>query len=230
MTDFDEALRHYCRQCRGKLKTPVANPREAFCVRGCYRSYHLKRCGVCEDPLEQRYRKLRRGDVTKFAKIENHEPTACRSPECKRRWREGDGLGQFWHSRYQGSQSERLRSEVPVNGLLNSAIKEPKNAKRWVQIAGPLLTPNQFHCATIPDGPDCQWKDGKHYERLEAQNRRDLEVGLKAKLEAAKAKEAAEIEAKGFFAEPEWREVISPDGVKCHVTRFRDPARLVLSE
>jgi hypothetical protein len=67
-------------------------------------------------------------------------------------------------------------------------------------------------------------KDGKHYDRLEAQNRRDLEVGLKAKLEAAKAKEAAEIEANGFFTEPEWREVISPDGVKCHVTRFRDPA------
>jgi hypothetical protein len=36
--------------------------------------------------------------------------------------------------------------------------------------------------------------------------------------------EEAEIEANGYFTEPDWKEVISPDGVKCFVTRFRDPA------
>ena len=39
------------------------------------------------------------------------------------------------------------------------------------------------------------------------------------------------IEAGGdYFTEPDWREVISPDGVKCYVTRFRQPeaiARLI---
>jgi hypothetical protein len=47
-------------------------------------------------------------------------------------------------------------------------------------------------------------------KRVEAKNRALLE--------------AAEIEAAGEFTEPEWREVISADGVRCFVTRFRDPA------
>jgi hypothetical protein len=63
---------------------------------------------------------------------------------------------------------------------------------------------------SIPDGPDCQWKGGD-YERIEAKDR--------ALLKAAKE---AEIEASGYFTDPEWREVISPDGVICSVTRFRD--------
>jgi hypothetical protein len=35
----------------------------------------------------------------------------------------------------------------------------------------------------------------------------------------------AEIEANGEFTEPDWREVISPDGVRCFVTRFAVPAQ-----
>jgi hypothetical protein len=31
----------------------------------------------------------------------------------------------------------------------------------------------------------------------------------------------AEIEANGYFTEPDWKEVISPDGVRCWVTRWR---------
>jgi len=53
MTEFPQDLRHYCRnpRCRSKLPSPVSNPREAFCTRGCYESFHLKRCRVCEQPL-----------------------------------------------------------------------------------------------------------------------------------------------------------------------------------
>ena len=177
MTDFKQEVRHYCRnpKCRSKLKSPVSNPREAFCAGGCYRSFHLKRCGVCEKSLEQRYRKLKRGALTKFAKMESRGQT-CGSPECKRRWRDGDGLGQFWPGRYQGSQSAGLHKEVPANGPVFEPIQKPKNAKRWVQIAGdavgsasPPLTPNQFHCATVPDGPDCK-REGGEFERVEAKN------------------------------------------------------------
>jgi hypothetical protein len=57
-------------------------------------------------------------------------------------------------------------------------------------------------------GPDCQWKGGE-YERIEAKNRAAL-----------KAAEQAEIEASGYFTEPGWREVVSPDGVLCFVIRF----------
>jgi hypothetical protein len=46
---------------------------------------------------------------------------------------------------------------------------------------------------------------------------------LKAHFARLKVAEASEIEANGYFTEPEWKEVISPDGVKCFVTRFRAP-------
>jgi hypothetical protein len=49
---------------------------------------------------------------------------------------------------------------------------------------------------------ELQWKDGE-YERIEARNRAALK----------------EVEQ---FTEPEWREVVSSDGVRCFVTRSRE--------
>jgi hypothetical protein len=86
----------------------------------------------------------------------------------------------------------------------------------WRQIAGPPLTPDQLRAATVPDGPARLWKGGE-FERIEAKNRAAL-----------KTAEEAAVEANGQFTEPDWREVVSPDGVVgCFVTRFRDqqPAR-----
>ena len=56
MTDFDQTLRRFCRhpKCRSKLKTPVENPREAFCARGCHSAFYRKRCLVCEEPMERK--------------------------------------------------------------------------------------------------------------------------------------------------------------------------------
>ena len=47
---------------------------------------------------------------------------------------------------------------------------------------------------------------GGRYRRLEAENRALL-----------RAAEQAEIETNGYFADPGWRKVISPDGVQCFV-------------
>lgn len=49
------ALRHYCRNphCRSKLKAPVENHHQAFCTRGCFNSFYLTRCRVCEKPLRK---------------------------------------------------------------------------------------------------------------------------------------------------------------------------------
>lgn len=173
MTDFKHEVRHYCRKCRSKLKVPVANHHEAFCTRGCYRSFHLKRCGVCEKPLEQRYRKLRRGELTKFIKVESG-PT-CGDSQCRRRWRTGDNLGQFRPPRHQGSQKYDLRKETVAAQPLFSASQSPKPARRWFIVAGPELTPPQLHCATVPDGPGCKWEGGS-YEQIEAENRRALKA------------------------------------------------------
>ena len=48
-------LRYRCRnpRCRCKLPEPTANLHEAFCCRGCYDSFHLHRCRVCEARIEQ---------------------------------------------------------------------------------------------------------------------------------------------------------------------------------
>jgi hypothetical protein len=45
-----EEVRHYCRnpRCGSKLPAPVSNSREAFCTRGCYNSFYLSRCLICE--------------------------------------------------------------------------------------------------------------------------------------------------------------------------------------
>ena len=50
----NESARHYCRnpRCRSKLKAPIENRHHAFCSRGCYSSFFLRRCRVCERPLD----------------------------------------------------------------------------------------------------------------------------------------------------------------------------------
>jgi hypothetical protein len=56
LTEFATELRHYCRnpRCRSKLPAPIANPREAFCARGCHGSFYRKRCLVCEASMERK--------------------------------------------------------------------------------------------------------------------------------------------------------------------------------
>jgi len=103
MTDFNAALRHYCRnpKCRTKLKQPVENPHKAFCCRGCHESFHLKRCVVCEadkPPRSTARRKL------------------CRRPKCEARYRQNRGLYAF-----SGSGSGRTANVV--RNLDKSGIK-----------------------------------------------------------------------------------------------------------
>ena len=55
-------------------------------------------------------------------------------------------------------------------------VKTPlKPGRAWRIIAGPELTATQLHCATVPDGLDGMWEGGS-YQRIEAANRRLLEV------------------------------------------------------
>jgi hypothetical protein len=182
MTNFTEtAMRHYCRnaKCRMKLPTPVSNMREAFCTKGCRERFYRLRCYVC--------------DEKKPGRLDAH---TCGRRKCKNAMRT------------LKSPSATGRVEIGVGESIESGVGKPlKPGRAWRIIAG-TLTPSQFHCATVPDGPDCQWKGGE-YERIEAKNRAAL-----------KAAEQAEIEASGYFTEPGWREVVSPDGVLCFVIRF----------
>jgi hypothetical protein len=96
MTEFKQELRHYCRnpKCRSKLPSPVENPREAFCARGCYRSFYLKRCVVCEGPIERK---------TGNQKV-------CKKAKCRSAWKAGLGFGC-----YATSNDAKLMQEVPGN-------------------------------------------------------------------------------------------------------------------
>jgi hypothetical protein len=126
----------------------------------------------------------------------------CKKSKCRNAWNRGFDLGRYGASKPLSTPSRIVDSIDPAPG--------PKGARGWHIVAGLELTPDQFRAATVPDGSNCQWKGGD-YERIEAKNKAAL-----------KAAEEEAIEAGGYFAEPEWREVISPDGVTCFVSRFRD--------
>jgi hypothetical protein len=124
----------------------------------------------------------------------------CRKSKCRNAFNRGLDLG-----RYHTSSIPSSTHEKPIKPGIKTCLAD---GRPWRIIAGPPPTPSQFHCATVPDGPDCQWEGGE-YRRVEAKNR-----------ELLKAAEQTEIEANGDFAELEWREVISPDGVRCFATRY----------
>ena len=117
----------YCRhrKCRTKLKKPVSNKREAFCSRGCHTSFYLKRCLVCEGPLQRR----------------NKTQKVCRKSRCRNAWRAKAGFG-----RYCPSNSVSLASKTPNFIGSKSALK---SNRAWRQIAGPKLSPSQLQCALV---------------------------------------------------------------------------------
>jgi hypothetical protein len=129
----------------------------------------------------------------------------AKKPRCQTAWQRKDGMGRYAKVTIDKgvvAGEAKAISEVPTNQAVLSA---PKPVDQWRFIAGPSLTPSQFHCATLP---------GTAMDEV-------LRIETKNKA-ALKAAEEAEIEPNGYFTEPEWREVISPDGVRCFVTRFRD--------
>jgi hypothetical protein len=124
----------------------------------------------------------------------------CHRSKCKRAWR----LKTIQNGRSDGT---------PLKTSIKPGLPEAdKLGRAWRTVAG-AISPEAFHCAAVPDGTGTQWKRGS-FEHIEAANR----AALKAHF--AKLGDVAEIEANGTFTDPEWREFVSPDGVRCLVTRF----------
>ena len=128
----------------------------------------------------------------------------CNKAKCRNAWKTGLGFGKFADSSADASSAKSSQVAPDFIDLKPAG----KAARPWFIVAGPPLTPSQFHCATLPG---TAMDDVK---RIEAKNRAAL-----------KAAEQAEIEASGEFTDPDWREVISPDGVRCFVTRFAPPQK-----
>jgi hypothetical protein len=193
MVDFNQETRkrcQRCRKCRSKLPIPTSNDREAFCTRGCHSAFYRTRCRVCENPIEQP-----KNGGARFI---------CKKSKCFNAWKANSGFG-----RYHPSSGVKSDSKTPIKP---HGFEPHKPGRPWFIVTGPELTRSQLHCATVGDGEVVDgkptWNEGS-YERLEAHNRRTLE-----------AAEKAEIEANGYFTDPDWRKIISPDGVRCLVTRF----------
>jgi hypothetical protein len=141
MTDFALELRHRCRnpRCRSKLPKPVENEREAFCTRGCHSSFYRKRCLICERGMERT----------------NERQLICGKRRCR--------------NALQGTLNLGRHLENPIKPGIKTAHRRDRALPFRVVAAGAPISANQYHCATVPDGPDCQWRDGE-YERLEARN------------------------------------------------------------
>ena len=145
MTEFATELRHYCRnpRCRSKLPKPVANPREAFCARGCHSGFYRKRCLVCEGPMERRTERQR----------------ICRKSKCHGAFRARIDLGRYHVS------SDVVSPSKNVDFIGSKQPLKPDRAWRVVA-AGKPIPASVFYWATIPDGPNCLWEGGE-YQRLE---------------------------------------------------------------
>jgi hypothetical protein len=129
----------------------------------------------------------------------------CRRAKCRQTWRRQ--IGPFGASRYLPPISAHFDPKIPAKG----AFLDPQKPDRgWRQIAGPALSPRTFAAATVPDGPGASWEGG-NIDRLSGKNGDALAAAAETAIAAA-----------GEFTKPVWREVISRDGVRCLVTRWRN--------
>jgi hypothetical protein len=136
----------------------------------------------------------------------------CHRAECKTAWRQKTIQSRFlgWDTGFDGT---------PLKTSIKPGLPEADQPGRGWRIVAGVIDPKAFHCATVPDGPSGQWKGGA-FERIEAANR----AALKAHLAAL---EAAEIAANGECTDPDWREVVSPDGVRCFVTKLTPTMKVI---
>jgi hypothetical protein len=130
MTEFVAELRYYCRnpRCRSKFPQSVANPREAFCARGCHSSFYRKRCLVCEGPMARR----------------REDQKVCRKSKCRNVFRGG-----FDGGRYHGPPSAKLSSKTPDFIGSKQPLRQDRPPLWRIVAAGASITANQYHCAIV---------------------------------------------------------------------------------
>jgi hypothetical protein len=146
MVDFDNQTRKRCRHCTMKLPEPVANEREAFCTRGCYKSFYLHRCIVCEKAIER---------TTANRKI-------CKKSKCRNALATGEGLGRY-HADSGKTSPVSKNLELMQKPLISSGSASASDtdhrantafAERPWRMAAGIPTANQYRCAVVGDAPD----------------------------------------------------------------------------
>jgi hypothetical protein len=126
------AERHRCRNphCKSKLPAPTDNEHKAFCTPGCYRSFYLRRCIVCENekPADS-----------------NASRKFCRRPKCRSDYRRNGGLYAFL-----GTDSA-CAPRGPKTSIKSGIETGPRDDRTWrIAAAGTAITATAFHFATLP--------------------------------------------------------------------------------
>ena len=118
-------LRHYCRNphCRGKLKEPVDNPRNAFCCRRCHATFYRKRCLVCEKP---------------FKRVREDQRTCGRS-KCKGEFRRHSV--RFWGEWLPNPQIPGETLSAPQNPIKSGIKTRIEGDRGWRNSSSPIHAP-----------------------------------------------------------------------------------------
>ena len=100
---------------------------------------------------------------------EGHDSRICRRSKCRNAVKNApEAFG--WNSHVQRSTEGGKTSIKPG---IKMPVKIERNHDWHVVAAGGPITANQYHCATVPDGPGCQWEGGD-WQRLHARDRAAL--------------------------------------------------------
>ena len=147
-----EQLRHYCRnpRCRSKLSTPVENPREAFCARGCHAQFYRKRCIACEQPMERKRESQqlcgRRKCKNQFAALKAHFALGRYHPSSSALDASGNPIKTGIFSPLKSDRGWRLVAGLPVDMRLATigaadAVKQADMANRrhWAEAGAAAL-------------------------------------------------------------------------------------------
>ena len=135
MTEFAEDLRHRCRnpRCWMKLTAPVVNPHKAFCTRGCYSSFYLKRCLVCENDKP--------AGSTARRKL-------CRRPKCEGCYRKNSA-----HYSFLGADTTSA-ANAPRSAQSTGIKSAGLDNRAWHIVAGPKISAAVYHCTALPVDPE----------------------------------------------------------------------------
>src|SRR5262249_51343503 len=140
---------HRCRHCRSKLPVPVENPHRAFCTRGCYSSFYLKRCVVCEKdkPTGRSNRKF------------------CRR-SCRAHYhRNQDRFAPLAAKTDQTPSRVTLSSKSAQSTGLKSAYAADRP---WRQVAGPELGADSLRYAVVGADVEPARRNARHWREAGA--------------------------------------------------------------
>jgi hypothetical protein len=149
MVDFKNETRKRCRHCKMRLPEPTSNERQAFCTRGCYGSFYLHRCRVCEAAL---------------SKAKGRPRVICKKAKCRNAWNAGEGFGKYATANFSSQVSKNPEKSSKnamdvgpfgASGTVETVRSTVALSRPWrVVAAGSPISANAYHCAVVSDALD----------------------------------------------------------------------------